>query len=379
MKILFVGRQIKGLWIREEAEHYGYDFEIIKDDTSIKNHVNPILEHKDCSYMVFDVEQYADSAETIAEQIGRIQEVNNARAIIYAPGYSPTSSVIVKLLQQQLKYFIFGVNLSEQKDQLGKCLNGYYDSHSDEEFGYVEPVLEEKETKQLMNFKNIGIAGATSRIGTTTQAIQIVKYLMFNGYKACYIQMNSHRYVEELAEWFETDTSKEDETIGKVSYKSVDMFYDLSKLQSILKLGYDYYVYDYGVFSDPDFNKVSFLERDHQIFCCGAKPNELTDAYTVIENAFYNDVAYIYVFVPESDREAVKELMEQKKDRTFFADYNPDPFLYSNAPMYSQMIPVENRIEVQEPPKKGFFKDRKKVKEKKPAGKIGKLNPFTGR
>ena len=366
MKILFIGRNIKGLWIKEEAQHYGYEFDMIKDDTSIKNHVNAILEHKDCAYMIFDVEQYADDADAIADQIKRISDVNNAKAVIYAPGYSPTSSVIVKLLQKQFKYFIFGVILSEQKDQFGKCINGYYDSHSYEEFGYVEPVLEEKETKQLMNFKNIGIAGASSRIGTTTQAIQIVKYLMFNGYKACYIQMNSHKYIEQLVEWFETDSTKEDEMIGRVTYKSVDMFYDLSKLQSILKLGYDYYVYDYGVFSDPDFNKISFLERDHQIFCCGSKPNELTEAYTVIENAFYNDVAYIYTFVPESDREAVMGLMEQKQNRTYFADYNPDPFVYSNAEMYSRMIPVENKIPPQEPPKKGLFKDfRGKGKKKK--------------
>lgn len=357
MKVLFIGRQIKGMWIKEEAGRCGYEFDMIKDETSIKDHVNPILEHKDCVYMVFDIEQYADSAEIIADQIERISAVNNATAIIYAPGYSPTSSVIVKLLQKQLRYFIFGVTLSEQKDQFGKCLNGYYDSHSKEEFGYVEPVLEEKETKQIFNFKNIGIAGASGRMGTTTQAIQIVKYLLFNGYKACYIQMNNHKYVEQLNDWFETDTTKEDEAIGKVTYKSVDMFYDLSKLQSILKLGYDYYVYDYGVFSDPDFNKISFLERDHQIFCCGSKPNELTEAYTVIENAFYNDVAYIYTFVPKGDREAVLGLMEHKKDKTFFAEYNPDPFLYSNNAMYKKMIPVENKLPPEEPVKKGLFKD----------------------
>lgn len=365
--IVFIGQQIRGKWMEEVTGRLmeGEEFSFIPESAKIGNHVNPILAHP-CSYMIFDVEQYVDEAGVLADQILRIHQVNNAKTIIYAPGYSPTSRVITALLEKQFKNFILSTGLSDQKDELEKCLNGYFDKHSVSEFGYVEPVLEEEEFKNHLNFKNIGIAGANARIGTTTQAIQIIKYLMLCGYRAAYIEMNDHQWVKELKEWYEVQT---DEESGKVTYCSVDLFYDQLKLKGVLKQGYDYYVYDFGVYSEPDFNKISFLEKDYQIFVCGCNPDEMRRACHLLKNSFYDDALYLYSFVPEADQKELSQLMEEKRRKTFFVPYTPDPFVYCNADIYKNMIPVENR-NIPEKNNNRWFWNLKNHRKKRQDGKV---------
>ena len=155
--IIFIGPEIRGSWIAEIAEHYKMGFRVIPERPKIAEHVNLILDVSQVKYMVFDIEQYIDSGSEIAEQISRIATVNNAKPIIFAPGYSPVADVIVCLLQRKMKNFILSVTLADQKEDLKKCINGYFDQHSIEEFGYVEPILAEDEAKADLNFRNIGV------------------------------------------------------------------------------------------------------------------------------------------------------------------------------------------------------------------------------
>ena len=39
--------------------------------------------------------------------------------------------------------------------------------------------------------------------GTTTQAIQLVKHLVFQGHRACYIELNENGYIKALKELYE--------------------------------------------------------------------------------------------------------------------------------------------------------------------------------
>lgn len=348
--IVFVGSETRGSWIKEYAGKQEYGYARVEESTRIGLQVNDILSYP-CKYMIFDIEQYVDDGEVIADQIDKIAKMNNAKIIIYAPGYVPTSSVMIPLIRNQIKNFITGTVLSEQKDALGKSLNGYFDTYHEEEFGFVEADLEEDDIKKSHNFQNIGIAGANSRMGTTTQAIQFVKYLTFKGYKAAYVEMNNHRWIRRLLDWYDVE---HEEALGKVTYSSVDMFYDLSKLQSVLKLAYDYYIFDYGVYSDVDFNKISFLERDYQVFVCGSAPDEMENAMNIIHSSFYDEVYYLFNLVPLQDQKELLKGMEDKKERTFFSPYTPDLFAYNNSPIYEKMVPVESKVK-EEKMKKGFF------------------------
>lgn len=349
--IVFLGPENHGNWIRETANKRGEEFRILSACGKITEHVREVLQIP-CQYMVFDMEQYGDSADVLADQIVKSSHANNAEVIVYAPGYSVKSYVITALLERQVKNFILSTNLSDQKEELIRCLEGTYELPGK---GSEEKPLEEeqKERRTPVAVQNIGIVGVVPRMGTTTQALQIVKYLQFYGYNACYIAMNSHQYVELLLKWMES--VKREEHLGNAVYGSVDLFYDEKKLQNARKQSYDYYIYDYGAYQEQEFHKDSFLEKDLQVIVCGSSPQEMEQTYPVIKNTFYNEAHYIFNLTPEADQRDILNLMEEKAGRTYFASYTPDPFVFSNAEFYKRLLPLENR-EREEPKKKGIFR-----------------------
>lgn len=55
----------------------------------------------------------------------------------------------------------------------------------------------------------------------------------------------------------------------------------------------------------------------------------------------YQDVTYIYNFVPETDQKEVLELMESKSDQTFFTGYAPDPYTLTDLKRYEEILPLK--------------------------------------
>lgn len=346
--ILFVGNKEKGFFCEEIAETRKDEFQYITADLRIENQAEHILRFKEeATAIVYDIEQYANEPEEIVKWIIRIQDAIGVKSIIFAAGYSPSSNVIKLLHDAGIKNFIFSIYLGDQKEDLEYCLDGYFES-----FGYEEKrgitfsevtVDEEEEERKKTKAKCIGIAGAIGRMGTTTQAIQMVKYFHYSGYKAAYFEMNQHHYVEDLKEAYEQ--VEHDEDVGRVTYMKVDMYYRIDRLQEVLNMDYDYLVFDYGVFSENGFSKISFLEKEIQIFVVGSKPGgEFEKTYEVVKNNFYNNVFYIFNFVAKTEQEDLLELMDEKADVTFFAQDAKDPFSFAGeGSFYEKMLPVETK------------------------------------
>ena len=352
--ILFVGSEEKGYFVKEVAKKRGWDMEYVHAKLHIQEQVSEILSKQYVDYVVYDVSQYESSADEIADEIVKIKKANNAKPIIFAEGYSKEMLVIRRLIFSGVTAFIFDSFLADKIQTLEMCLDG-----TNEEFVNEEEEVTQESEPESSTARTIAIAGGIKRIGTTTQALQFVKYLMYKGYRACYIQMNSHKWVEELKEAY-MDVIVEEE-IGKVVYKDVDMFYNQDKIKEILKLGYDFYVNDYGVYSEWDFNKVSFLEKEIQVFVVGTKPGEFLKTYELIENNFYNNVYYIFSFIPDTDaeHEDTLELMQGREHMTFFAPECREPFTFTGNELYENILPVESVV-VEEVQKKRFFWKKKK-------------------
>lgn len=341
-KILFIGEREKGYFIEDVAEKKKLEYAYISANGHIKYQSNSILEQTGTKYMVFDIEQYIDDTEDIVKEIEAIGKCNNAKPIIYASGYLPTSTIILELWQKGIREYIFATNLSDMKDQLVKCMNGYYEINGIEELNLIELSNAEEEIKENFNFKMIGVVGSNRRIGTTTQAIHIVKYLMYKGYRACYIHMNTTSFIEDTKEWY---TCECDEELGKVTLEGVDHFYKVEKIGDVKKLGYDYYVYDYGAFFDPNFNKISFLEKDIKVFVLGYKPQEMKNTYKLVSNVFYDDVKYVFSFGRHLEEEDVNGLMDDKVENTIIPMDCDDMYVFTEPDLYEKIIPLESKQE----------------------------------
>ena len=67
--------------------------------------------------------------------------------------------------------------------------------------------------------------------------------------------------------------------------------------QEIFRQDYDYFVFDYGAYSERGFNKTSFLEKDIRIFVAGSKAAEMKYTQDVLRNEYYTDVRYLFNFI----------------------------------------------------------------------------------
>ena len=324
--ILLVGEKTRLSWIEEALPEIEEEEAYIAPKETVQ--INEILAQGSVRAVVYDIEQYTDEADKVAEAIQRIGKLNNAIPVIYAPGYLPQSTVIKALTERGVKTFIFPTILSEQKDHFLKCLNGYF-----AEFAFNDLPKPEEETVAPDGMQ-IGVAGSQSRIGTTTQAIQLCKYLLFKGYTAAYVELNDSLFIKGLKDWIAVKEGK-----GCIQYGSLELYYDLSVLPEIKKQ-YQYLVYDYGRYTGRDFNKLSFLEKDKKIFVCGASSSELDETVKLLKSDFYTDCEFIFSFVPEGDQKDIRKMIADGR-RASFAPWTPDPFVYKGIDLYEDILPLK--------------------------------------
>ncbi len=359
--IVFVGSESKGFFAEEIAEKRNEKFAYVEPKSRILQQSYEILSYEGVEHLIFDIGQYADSPQELTAEILKISRCNNAKIIIFAPGFSLKSKVLTELYKEGVRNYILGTTLAEMRQQMELCLTDYYEVNGLEDLEIVTLQEQKKEERIAESYKLIGVAGAMGRIGTTTQALQIVKYLIYKGYKACYVEMNNTGYVEKLQQYYIVDD--QDEDIGDVLYNNVHHYYRQDKISEVLKMGYDYYIYDYGVYNHVNFNKTSFLEKDIRIACIGSKPSEMQATQSFVNSNFYTESYYLFIHAPKGDQEDLKESMEDKA--TFFPAYSPEAYelALDNIEMYEKIIPVESRT-IERKGLKKMFGRRKKRNEK---------------
>ena len=240
-------------------------------------------------------------------QIGRAKSWT---VVIYAPGYDRESRIVQQLMYQGIRYFVYSGNFSEAREELERCLNGYYREPEEEE--ELQEVAKREEAKERDPDRS---GWGIHRMGTTTFALQLVKYLQLKGYKACYVEVNATGFVEQHERTFNT---VHDTYLGKVTFENVEMYYKQEKLLDVLKQEYDYFVYDFGTYMDTDFSKTSFLEKDVRIFVVGSKASEMSYTNELIRNEYYTDVNYVFNFISEKEKPELLEYMEEKAAQTYF-------------------------------------------------------------
>lgn len=362
MDIQFIGSEIKGSFAAEYASSNDLAFSCLPA-TAPELLIDGVIREA-AKNVIVNVEQLYLNQDELIKIISSVKVSVPGRIIIYAPGYNLAMDVIQGLMNIGINNYIFAVSLGEAKEELDKCITGYYDEHP------LSVLSSQAETTSISERSatasvSVAVSGSMPRIGTTTIALQAVKYLLKNGKTACYIEMNDSGYLKLLEEVFEDNLEAKDDRIGMVRYQNVDMYYRREKIPEILKRHYDFYIYDYGVALVNNFALVSFLEKDKVILVCGTQPNELIEMQKVL-NTFYEHPEPFYSFnlSHRNEHEDVLELMDDRASKTVFSGYTPDAFTLEpdNNTMFSQVFSLEASAPTTNEPKnkkKGLFGRKK--------------------
>lgn len=377
-KLLFLGEQKNSYFIKEAANQYGCEIEIsgyVVSSTSMVDRA--LVDNYD--YILIDVSGLLMSPLDLKECVEQILIGSQARVAVMGQGMSMTTAIIQAAVEAGIHNVLLSVypreisedcieflsgnsNIETKKDQMN---NTVYDEVKIMPFAKIN-----------IERTTIGVAGTIERIGVTTQAIQLCKWLKMKGKNVCYIQMNDSGYVENLKVFYENVVV--DEAQGCVSYENVEMYYDKARIDEILNRNYDFYVYDYGTITNEYFQKTSFFEKNYKIVVTGTKPTELSSFNQCIEELYHKHIHYVFSFVSEGDRENVMEMMSDKDKYSYLAGVTLDMFSLNsdNISNFEKIIPLEEEIE-EAPEKKGLFSFLKKdtsekLKDKKEKKKKGK-------
>lgn len=374
--ILYVGNRLDGNFIYEVAKKRKIEVEHIEENIDIKKQENDILfQLPGIKYLVIDIDQYVNEADEITESLKSIKKLD-VKIIILAPGLSSDNLLINKLIDMDIKNFINKANdLSTMKDELEKSLTDYYDANTRKE---IEEIKQIKQAVKLQEEKTttIAVTGTINRIGTTTQALQIVKYLNFKGYRACYVEVNDNVYENNTLSTEKeplTYTRKlkkilslsEDKNINMIKYENVELYNNIDKLADIKSKDYDFIVFDYGCYKSNYFNKASFLKDDINIFICGSEITEIDEAAALASNISYDKSKLVFSFTDNGDEDDIISLInsiktneEQNGARCYFAGFTPNPFKLTSIQLYDSLL----NIKATEDSEEALNKDKKKKK-----------------
>lgn len=335
--------------------------EVCKEYEDLSNRVTTIqtlpeeLLRSDYECYVIDLDFFVEEPEEIVDTFLKLKAVSTAEWIFFARGYSKDSKVIKELRHHGFGKYVIAETIGDMERQLADCLSG---KDNVEELDKLEQIWisssnQEEETEHSVSskaYQTIGICGTQTRIGTTTQAIQLVKYFQYTGIKACYIEVNNSNHIQSIPTLY--DVEEHSRKLGKIRFENTDFFYDLSQISEVLSMNYDRYVYDFGILSEQ--NIYPYLEKDLKILVCGTLPWEMDSTNKAIARLEDKEIQYIFNFTCKSIRNDLRKFMLEKSKDSYFSEWIPNifSFCWANKPMYESIGKKISITETSKPPKK---------------------------
>lgn len=310
------------------------------------------------THILMDIDYIHQNADVPLELLSRLINTTNYCWLILANGYMPDSRLMRDLLALGIeRENIFLQGGTAMKARISQLLQ-----LGTEEGSFSPPSMEMMEEPQVESSPSIlppsqidivagkamaikrpprpatkavtvAVAGASPRIGTTTQALQLLLFLRAKDYSCAYLDMCSSGKMEQLLDIYESC----DRINGHEFTIQGQHIITNGKLLMQARSEYDYVICDYGPYQDI-LEPVSFLEKDVKIMVAGTKPWESAQLPAVFEDDD-GSLRYIFSFVPSADETSVREQMAESADKTYFAPYAPDYFSYSGADeIYSALV-----------------------------------------
>ncbi len=312
-----------------------------------------------CQYFAIDLSCLKDNDDEIINAIVGIKSMYDLRIIVLTIGYTNSNPLLGRLFAEGIYNIITATKTAEQQAEILKCITSgmeYKDAIKHRAQGNNSAKNQNRKSSRVIVQKqsikqtiSIGICGSLHRIGTTKQALHMAKYLNENAYTACYIEDNGHGHMSSLTEFYSARTEN-----NLITMNGLDIYtsFDMAK---ILEKGYDFLIYDCGLFEETD--KQQFLTRDIKLICAGSASWEAPCLIPIFKNiGDYGDIHFIFSFTPKNLQKEIRKLMGKFRDKSYFAEYSPELIDgFTNREIYSQIFKeyVEN-LE-QQPQAKGFL------------------------
>lgn len=351
MKISVIGEKIDNLVIVDKyAKDKGYEAIFSGFIGSYLTMQEFIEDNKESEIIILDITKLlCVSDDELSEVLKYVR--NNYKGKFVCYNFQRQNDKLASICAKAgVKYFIDAIMAVDVKKQLIQIIeddrkvndiraegetkdNRKKFSHSPK----AEPSEVQIQNNRATMVKTICIIGVMPRIGTTTQAISIVKFLEEHGINACYVEANDNHFIKKLTDNYED--VKFDEHSDAVTYEGVDLFTSDDKTYG---REYAYKVIDFGAIKDTIPSE--FMYGDICIIVLGVSPDELDMLTSKVDIIYETNAKYIFSFVSEGERKDTLEIMSSARDRVYFAEYRPSAFESvddKNSNVYKNLLGIE--------------------------------------
>ena len=173
----------------------------------------------------------------------------------------------------------------------------------------------------------VGIIGIMPRIGTTTQAVMLTRYLNEAGIRACYVEENDTQFCDCLMTLYD-DVSYDSDRDCLVK-ENLTLYKE--ETRSFVATDVAYRIVDYGYITKNGFPE-NYLKKDIKIIVCGTAPLEIANLISNVEMMYDVDLNYIFSLSDEQHYQEVLEVMGTKKDKCYLSPNIPDSFDFFTQP-----------------------------------------------
>lgn len=299
--------------------------------------------------IILDLQYLKKAVSDFAEGFTLLRQHYQGTVIIYAPNTDYSDEMIKLCFANGFTKVIRDYLSAGVKRRLTEYL-------SQQETPKPEQSIVELSREESIGVtKKIGVIGIMPRVGTTTQAVQLVKTLSSFGKSVCYVQKNDTAFLYSL-ELFFSEVQK-DSANGRLLYHDLIFYKDRNYAYS---KDYDFMVTDYGCAPSGQLPS-DFYSNDIRIVACGGNAEEVA-SLTTLSHQLYRDesIIYIFSFIDSDDRPEVLDLMGDRREMVYFAPYTPDCFRsYADSEaLYRELLGF--REEQTAKPKRGFGRKKRR-------------------
>lgn len=380
-KILYIGNRDTAFIFQKIAEQADAELTVFSAITATKEKIIEAALGESYEMIILNApECYEVKSETIniLETIHNSVNKNTTKLVLMAPGYNSNSHLIVAAAQKGIRYYIISSTATDMIEEFKTAKAGIGNIPIDV-YQMQTPAVPEEFISAAEKFSSVEIAvgGSMSRIGTTTIAIQLIKFLQSEGKTACYVDLSNTDYMELATNYYDTENHEND--LNKFTLAGVDIYTNVTQeiLYQVYVRNYNFIVYDLGSLLNNSLSTAEFLRKRIKLLCVGNKPNENKTLKAVADTLYNTKINYIYSFVPEDEINDIQEELEKWFGSVcYFTPYIPDAFSLNNESrsmfksILSEYLPKEEPVI--QPTKKSFFARRKEKKQRKAEMKANK-------